>query len=66
MSGLIETLGLNMTFVAQIFNFIVLFIFLMVPIVLLAYLFSAINDIRRRVRNIENILTEIKEAKTLD
>lgn len=63
MSSLIESLGLNMTFVAQILNFILLAVFLIVPIVLLIYLFSVINDIRRRVRNIENILTEIKEAK---
>ncbi len=62
MDNLIESLGLNMTLIAQIFNFIMLIIFLMVPIVLLIYLFSVINDIRRRVHNIEKILMENKRA----
>ncbi|AGL03442.1 hypothetical protein Desgi_4188 [Desulfoscipio gibsoniae DSM 7213] len=64
MGSLIESLGLNMTFAVQILNFILLVVFLIMPIVLLIYLFSIINDIRRRVRNIEKILTEIKDAKT--
>ncbi|KAF1084313.1 hypothetical protein SPSYN_02089 [Sporotomaculum syntrophicum] len=63
MGGLIESLGLNMTFVAQILNFILLTVFLIVPILLFIYIFFVINDIRQRVRNIENILIEIKVAK---
>ncbi len=61
-SNLIGSLGLNMTFFAQILNLIILAVFLILPIVLLVYLFSAINDIKHRVRNIENILMHIKEA----
>ncbi|HBX24516.1 MAG TPA: hypothetical protein DEF34_12935 [Desulfotomaculum sp.] len=61
-SNLIGSLGLNMTFFAQILNLIILAVFLILPIILLVYLFSAINDIKHRVRNIENILMHIKEA----
>lgn len=35
-------------------------VFLILPIILLIYLFSVINDIRNRVRNIESILMEKK------
>jgi len=58
MGNLIGSFGLNMTFVAQIFNLIMLLVFLVLPIILLIYLFSVINDIRNRVRNIESILME--------
>jgi len=61
-SNLIGSLGLNMTFFAQILNLIILAVFLILPIILLLYLFSAINDIKHRARNIENILMHIKEA----
>jgi len=63
MGSLIESIGLNLTVAAQVINFILLLIFLVVPIGLLIYFFSAVNDIRRRVANIENILTVIKEQQ---
>jgi len=63
MGSLIEAIGLNSTMVAQVINFIMLVIYLIIPIGLLIYFFSAINDIRRRVVNIESILTEIKEQQ---
>jgi len=64
MGSLIEAIGLNSTMVAQVINFIMLVIYLIIAIGLLIYFFSAINDIRRRVVNIESILTEIKEQQT--
>jgi len=55
LGNIIQGVGLNMTLVAQIINFAMLIIFLIVPIVLLVYLFSTLNDLRARMRKIEEI-----------
>lgn len=62
MENIIQGVGLNITMVAQIINFVMLIIFLAVPIVLLVLLFSILNDLRTKVRKIEEILTDIKDG----
>lgn len=58
---MVEGLGLNSTVVAQIFNFLMLIIFMFVPIAVLIYLFSRLNGLSRRIAKIGEVLVEIKD-----
>ncbi len=58
MGEIIQTLGLNATIVAQIFNLIVIIIFLVMPVVIILGIFRYFRSLDTRVRKLEEILIE--------
>lgn len=58
MGEIIQTLGLNATIVAQIFNLIVIIIFLVMPVVIILGIFRYFRSLDTRVRKLEEILID--------
>lgn len=59
--GMMHSWGLNSTIVAQIFNFVILLLFLTLPVIILVYLFRLLRHYRSldsRIRKLEEILME--------
>lgn len=63
LEGAMNSLGLNATLVAQIFNLIILLCFTILPVAILVYIIIQFNNLKQRVRKLEEILIE-KTNKT--
>lgn len=64
MEGVVNSLNLNATLVAHIFNLIILLCFTIIPIILLVYIFFQFKDLKQRVRKLEEVMIEKNNKNT--
>jgi len=60
----VNSLNLNATLVAQIFNLIILLCLTFLPIIFLVFIFIQFNNLKQRVRRLEEILMDKNNKNT--